>query len=66
MTAPPMPPAPKGTILVLTRGGTRLHDAFIGARRAVCGGLVAREAKARHLKKLGLCRRCASFRRNVG
>jgi len=60
---PRHPPAPAGSVPALTRGGTRLHDAFIGAKRTVCGGLVARVAGARHLAKIGLCRRCAAFRR---
>lgn len=59
------PPAPRGSIEVLTRGGTRRHDAFIGSKRTVCGGLVTKAATLRHRERIGLCRTCLSFRRNT-
>lgn len=62
MTAP-IPKPPQGTFRVLTRTGTTLHDAFIGSKRSVCGGLIARTANTKHLQRLRMCRRCVAFRR---
>jgi hypothetical protein len=62
---PKLPPPPAGSVLMLTRGGTCLHDAFVGSTRTVCGGRIAKLPGPRHRERLRLCRRCASFRRRV-
>lgn len=60
-----LPPAPRGSVLVLSMTGTTLHDAFVGAERTVCGATAARVAAARHRQRLRLCRRCAAYRRGA-
>lgn len=58
-----IPPAPRGSIEVLSMTGTTRHDAFTGAARTVCGASVARAAGIRHQQRLRICRRCLAYRR---
>ncbi len=51
------------TVEVLSVQGPTRHDAFIGAKRTVCGASVARKATLKHKQRIRFCRRCAAFKR---